>query len=1338
MATDRIQLQALRSKDVLSGSTADLEVAKYFDGVNSPKLPTADQLEFGEIAVNIAKGYEVIAIKNYDGEVVYLPFNIASKLLAQKATLDELKEYAYSSIEELSGYTVSSFGSVNAFLDELNAKIDNGINSVSSGLTKQILELSANTFNTISAVTEQLHEEIRDAISGNTIIDEIIEERLNAKINDLSATTISLIESVSGETNQKIDNVNNSLSKKIDGLSAYTINRTDKLDERITLLSGSSDVKFNLLESSLNERIDNFSADTQDKLFQIVHDFNVSFTDLSGKTESEIKDLYDTLYRELSELGDYVDFSVSNLSGDTQEKLDNVYSELIDKINAVSAATESTIGKAILDKINELSAKTISDKIELENTINSNRAEVEVEIYNLSSTTDSKFDTFSGETDNKLSELKSTLEEEIRKATSGSSGNIDYIVEKLNQRIDITSADSVARDEEIIGRINKLSAQTFDEFESLGDTIDDIIEYIVDGDEYIKEKIAELSAQTDTRINNVYDYIISADNKLKDELSKSASSYTDTKVDEVNSRIDSLSATTKENIDKLYSDVKDSENKLKDELSKSASSYTDTKVDEVNSRIDSLSATTKEVIDKVYSDIKDSENKLKDELTSISSAYTDSQIEDVNYRIDKLTQDTSGSTTDLGNKINELDSKIDSLSASTKEELSSVVNDLNDKIKESADDILFKSSAYTDSSITSLSESVKNVTDELANEIAIVSSDTKSRIDNLKLNDLSDVDTTKEVGEGIEVITKSGDTWVNTTIGLASKDKEGLIKIGSGLTSDNGVVSVIPIEVDDKVTSASTNPVSSKAVYREIDGINKRLDDVDESISALTKSVDEVDDNFSSLSANTEERLSGFNNTISAFTVEIRAELEENSLVQAAALAKQNFELGFNENAEFQPESEKLQGRSVTGALDYLDDKISTYESTCNQNYDDLEQKVIDDEKVNAGCASRINYSLGFDKNAIYTPETPFLKGRTVTEAIDVLYEKVGEDIDTSFLSAKTEIYNVVNNKINVLSSDTEARLDEFADYLYSEQSMHFERSVTYENLVKLVKQSKLRWGMLYRLTNYQATVNSELVNASTRLQVVDSGQNTNHGFDIILRATSNNTLNENCRFMKSVNSYYFEDCALESWEGKYSLKNDHTRFEWADENGFGVIYYMKDNFGNEAHYDFKNIVFGDDKLFTFNPRDVVRDGSMTGEAKNNVINPYYDQYNRLNLNNVIFKSDIAIGNIIFSNTKNLVLSGEQINNMVSNTKTGSSIGSSMYTFHGFKMVSPVNPKPYVDSESEIENPEFNMVILDSEQKILYGLRVDNTEYEPDLNDYFIDGICVGEIVTALKQQYNN
>ena len=49
----------------------------------------------------------------------------------------------------------------------------------------------------------------------------------------------------------------------------------------------------------------------------------------------------------------------------------------------------------------------------------------------------------------------------------------------------------------------------------------------------------------------------------------------------------------------------------------------------------------------------------------------------------------------------------------------------------------------------------------------------------------------------------------------------------------------------------------------------------------------------------------------------------------------------------------------------------------------------------------------------------------------------------------------------------------------------------------------------------------------------------------------------------------------LESWDIKYCLDNNKTRFKFADtENGKGVIYYMKDEFGNEAPYDFKNVQF--------------------------------------------------------------------------------------------------------------------------------------------------------------------
>ena len=49
----------------------------------------------------------------------------------------------------------------------------------------------------------------------------------------------------------------------------------------------------------------------------------------------------------------------------------------------------------------------------------------------------------------------------------------------------------------------------------------------------------------------------------------------------------------------------------------------------------------------------------------------------------------------------------------------------------------------------------------------------------------------------------------------------------------------------------------------------------------------------------------------------------------------------------------------------------------------------------------------------------------------------------------------------------------------------------------------------------------------------------------------------------------------IPAWELKYCLDNDTERFAWADdEQGKGIIYYMKDEWNNECPYDFKNIQF--------------------------------------------------------------------------------------------------------------------------------------------------------------------
>ena len=56
----------------------------------------------------------------------------------------------------------------------------------------------------------------------------------------------------------------------------------------------------------------------------------------------------------------------------------------------------------------------------------------------------------------------------------------------------------------------------------------------------------------------------------------------------------------------------------------------------------------------------------------------------------------------------------------------------------------------------------------------------------------------------------------------------------------------------------------------------------------------------------------------------------------------------------------------------------------------------------------------------------------------------------------------------------------------------------------------------------------------------------------------------------------------------------------------------------------------------------------------------------------------------------------------------------------------------FIQSETSITSPEWLKVILDPEDRILYGVRVDYTVYRPDLTGYTIDGISLNTIVANL------
>ena len=129
--------------------------------------------------------------------------------------------------------------------------------------------------------------------------------------------------------------------------------------------------------------------------------------------------------------------------------------------------------------------------------------------------------------------------------------------------------------------------------------------------------------------------------------------------------------------------------------------------------------------------------------------------------------------------------------------------------------------------------------------------------------------------------------------------------------------------------------------------------------------------------------------------------------------------------------------------------------------------------------------------------------------------------------------------------------------------------NLTYNELKNLRDNSKLKPSQYYRITDFVTTVAND-----------PEARSAGHPFDIIVLATSPNTLNENAKVVKHEGDTYFANSNLDAWEIKYDLDNDTTKYMWADTaNGKGVIYYMKDEFNNECPYDFKNVLFKRYKL---------------------------------------------------------------------------------------------------------------------------------------------------------------
>ena len=130
--------------------------------------------------------------------------------------------------------------------------------------------------------------------------------------------------------------------------------------------------------------------------------------------------------------------------------------------------------------------------------------------------------------------------------------------------------------------------------------------------------------------------------------------------------------------------------------------------------------------------------------------------------------------------------------------------------------------------------------------------------------------------------------------------------------------------------------------------------------------------------------------------------------------------------------------------------------------------------------------------------------------------------------------------------------------------------SILYNDLKTLIIDSELIPEEQYRITNYVTTI--------SKANYTSAG----YKFDIVVTALTTNTLYEYATLMANATETYFGVDALLLYNVKYSVTNQVPGYynDWVDASGKGVIYYMVDDKGNEAPFDFKNIKYNGKFLF--------------------------------------------------------------------------------------------------------------------------------------------------------------
>lgn len=262
-----------------------------------------------------------------------------------------------------------------------------------------------------------------------------------------------------------------------------------------------------------------------------------------------------------------------------------------------------------------------------------------------------------------------------------------------------------------------------------------------------------------------------------------------------------------------------------------------------------------------------------------------------------------------------------------------------------------------------------------------------------------------------------------------------------------------------------------------------------------------------------------------------------------------------NNNSQNINEIEKIIGElendeTISSLIAVINDKINVNIENINNNKVEIDNYTINNKKISKNPILNSDDLNVSDKYLISGITKNIIPNDDFTTAISKL-ENALTNVSLTVSASLNDLEHEINNLKNIINTN-------------------------WEGLISLRNNSQLIPGCKYRIIDYVTTTgkNNTISNEQP--------------FDVIVEALTNNSFSETAKACLHEGDTYFPhyNAKPETWEIKYCIDNDLERFDWATSNGKGVIYYMKDEWGNEGNYDFKNIKINNLYKFDVNGQD--------------------------------------------------------------------------------------------------------------------------------------------------------